>query len=807
MKLKTRIMTLVGSLLLGSFFLSALLGIFFSRETIFKTNTLLQEDFDQYEVHRQKEVSNYLDDKINAILAIISGTLERTKEVQYWNFFFSPSQFNLETNLWQTTALFLMSNKTLDLVQTVINNKVTSSIILDRPPPYRVYNFDLHDEIKLCVVDPQVPDVKMDGPFIGIPYLFDAQIVPEVLGELSSKQPLNLGISHYLLFTPEQIMQFNPKLFDIRVARFMGIDLANQKDTEYPMNLLEITEMKKALPMIRDSIVKAQVYFKANPGYYQYITKNKTTWFQDQFHNLYDVVPGQNIDYDEFGVIKSRYEQITMIWQYASLIATGFSDYNIDDSAPVGFSTIDTARKNGLGILIGDIFNNPPVEVVSPSIFRSEDRIFLGDSTTIDLKTDSGIRQTFLTLGIDIRDLFKGLALVTTRSLLLIVNQEILYATNEKGDQIEIDPSNFPLINILGAPTGTYQNKDGQNFIFLTTKLFPDENVYIVLYCLKSEEFGIIDRVNAGLKAFSNRLSFQTALIALITSVLAFILLSRLSQYITNPIMILAKNTKEVQEGHLDQVKLPKVEDGTEDEIEDLYESFSEMVDGLKEKEKVKGILNKVVSPKIANKILQGNVSLGGEEKVVTVLFADIRHFTEMTEHMKPSELIQVLNSFMTKLSDVIDRHNGVIDKYVGDEVMALFGAPISEQDSVCSAVSCAIAMMKEVEAWNQTRMELKLPPIEIGIGIHTGNVVAGNVGAENRLNYTVLGANVNLAARLCSAAEEKQILTSEDTLNSTHVKELVDFHELAPMTLKGFSKPIKIFEIFEKKSQAPKPS
>jgi class 3 adenylate cyclase len=807
MKLKTRIVSLVGSLLIGSFFIFSVIGIFFSREAVFKTNTILLEDFNNYEKSRQKEVSSYLNDKVNVLLAKMTGILERTKVVQYWNYFFAPRQFNLDTNLWLTSALFLTANKSLDLIQTTINNKLTSSIILDRPPPYQVYLMDFFEEIKLCVVDPQIPNQRLQGPFIGIPYAFDAEVFPEVLTEMDTTRQLNTGLVNYLMFHPKQVIQFNPQIFDVKTQQFMNIDTDNPESVDYPMNLLEIREMKRALPKLRDYLVKAKAYLLSNPGFYQYITDKQETWIQDQFHNLYNVSDETIVEYNEFEITKVRYQQISMIWQYNSLIATGMSDYNINELAPKGLATIDFLRKTGYGILTKDILINPVVEVVSPSIYRSKDRIFLGDTASIDAKTPSGIRQTFLTIGMDVRDLFKGLSLVTNRALLLVVNQQILYATDQQGNLSSFDPADFPLSTLLSAPTGSFFNKKGDQMVFLTTKLFPDQNVYIVLYRLKSEEFGIIDRVVQELKGFSLRLSLQTVAIGLITLVIAFFLLSRLSQYITTPIMLLAKNTKELQEGHLDKIVLPKVEEGAEDEIEDLYESFSEMVDGLKEKEKVKGILNKVVSPKVATKILQGNVALGGEEKVVTVLFADIRQFTEMTEHMQPSEVIQILNSYLSKLSDVIDKHNGVIDKYVGDEVMALFGAPIADPLSAESAVACAVDMMKEVDAWNQSREPLKLPRVEIGIGIHTGNVVAGNVGAENRLNYTVLGANVNLASRLCHAAKPRQILISENTLQSNTIKERVDFRELEPLDLKGFSTPVRVYEIQGKPTQTPTPS
>jgi adenylate cyclase len=178
----------------------------------------------------------------------------------------------------------------------------------------------------------------------------------------------------------------------------------------------------------------------------------------------------------------------------------------------------------------------------------------------------------------------------------------------------------------------------------------------------------------------------------------------------------------------------------------------------------------------------------------ITVLFADIRSFTSMTQKMLPHEVIELLNTCMTKISRVIDEYGGVIDKYVGDEVMALFGAPIASEENALHAVKCAVKILEVLGEWNRERQGQGLIPIEMGIGVHTGLVVAGNMGAENRLNYTVLGRNVNLAARLCAAAHRMQILISDDTLHGPHVEEHLIYEKQTAMTLKGFDQPIDVY-------------
>lgn len=218
--------------------------------------------------------------------------------------------------------------------------------------------------------------------------------------------------------------------------------------------------------------------------------------------------------------------------------------------------------------------------------------------------------------------------------------------------------------------------------------------------------------------------------------------------------------------------------------------------EGLQERKRIRCVLDKVVSKNIASEILSGNDHLGGKEQEVAVLFADIRGFTRLTEKMDPKEVIELLNQCMTKVSHVVDEHSGVIDKYVGDAAMALFGAPFHKDHDAYNAVISAIEMQRRLRSWNEARIAHGLPAVEIGIGVHIGTMVAGNMGSEDRLNYTVLGANVNLASRLCDAAGPSEILVTEDVLKDPKVQEFISVEPLPPKQFKGFSNAIAVYRV-----------
>lgn len=226
------------------------------------------------------------------------------------------------------------------------------------------------------------------------------------------------------------------------------------------------------------------------------------------------------------------------------------------------------------------------------------------------------------------------------------------------------------------------------------------------------------------------------------------------------------------------------------DELGTLAHAFNGMTRDLELKDRYHEVLGQVSDPAVAKQLLEGGLQLGGEVREVAVLFCDIRGFTALTETMEPQEVIEMLNHHMTALTKIIHAHGGVVDKFVGDLVMALFGAPVSYGEDSRQAVRCALAMMEERARLNR----ISTPSFEMGIGLASGPVVAGCMGSDTRLNYTVLGERVNLASRLCSAAAAGEILIDETLARAVAGECTVEARE--PAKLKGFSAPVPVFAV-----------
>jgi adenylate cyclase len=255
------------------------------------------------------------------------------------------------------------------------------------------------------------------------------------------------------------------------------------------------------------------------------------------------------------------------------------------------------------------------------------------------------------------------------------------------------------------------------------------------------------------------------------------------------------------------------------DELGRLSEAFDAMARGLDERDRVRDLLDKNVSPEVAAQLLRDGAALGGEERTVTVLFADLRGFTALSEKLPPPELLALLNRYLDRMSAALEAHGGIIDKYIGDAIMALFGAPVSQGDEADRALAAALAMEAALAQLNQELVAEGRAALAIGIGINTARVVAGNIGSTRRLNYSVIGDGVNVAARIEALTRNPEyratIITTAATLAARQSHDpknpapnydsrspfspaptLISIRPLGTVTVKGRAEPVEIFAV-----------
>ncbi len=206
--------------------------------------------------------------------------------------------------------------------------------------------------------------------------------------------------------------------------------------------------------------------------------------------------------------------------------------------------------------------------------------------------------------------------------------------------------------------------------------------------------------------------------------------------------------------------------------------------------------ISRLIPPSVVEQVLKGELVIekGGRVSEVTMLFSDIRGFTTMSDGRPPQEIVNTLNEYFEVMVDILFQFSGTLDKFVGDEIIGLFGAPIAIDDAPFKAVSCALSMFQALEEFNRTRGAENQPPLRIGVGINTGHVITGSIGSTRALQYTAIGDAMNVASRLVNVAGSGDIIISEDTYK--HVSGRIECKQLPPVKVKGKAEELKVYKV-----------
>ncbi|HXS84486.1 MAG TPA: adenylate/guanylate cyclase domain-containing protein [Mycobacterium sp.] len=279
------------------------------------------------------------------------------------------------------------------------------------------------------------------------------------------------------------------------------------------------------------------------------------------------------------------------------------------------------------------------------------------------------------------------------------------------------------------------------------------------------------------------QLSIAILVISTATLIFGFVLMWILAWLTATPVRVVRAALKRVEDGDLrgDLV----VFDGTE--LGELQRGFNAMVDGLRERERVRDLFGRHVGREVATAAERDMPQLGGEERHVAVVFIDVIGSTQLVTSRPAAEVVQLLNRFFTVIVEEVDRHHGLVNKFEGDAVLAVFGAPNHLDRPEDHALGAARAIAR--------RLDGEVPEIKAGIGVAAGNAVAGNVGAKERFEYTVIGEPVNEAARLCELAknEPRRLLASSDTINAASQDEKARWSLGETVTLRGHDQPTQL--------------
>ena len=260
------------------------------------------------------------------------------------------------------------------------------------------------------------------------------------------------------------------------------------------------------------------------------------------------------------------------------------------------------------------------------------------------------------------------------------------------------------------------------------------------------------------------------------------------SKSVAEPLLGLTFAMARVERGDLDG-RCPVV---SNDELGAVAEGFNRMLDGLREREAIKDTFGRYVTREVRDEILAGRVSVEGEQRDVTVLFADLRDFTPWVESTEPREVVRDLNGYFAEMEAAIRAHGGLIVQFIGDEIEAVFGAPVPASDHAVRALRAALDMRARLAAWNRGRAR----PLRHGIGVHTGPVLAGAIGSRERLSYALVGDTVNLASRIQGLTKDVGVDILVSATTAQRVERGIDLEPLPARRVKGKSVEVEVFRV-----------
>ena len=346
-----------------------------------------------------------------------------------------------------------------------------------------------------------------------------------------------------------------------------------------------------------------------------------------------------------------------------------------------------------------------------------------------------------------------------------------------------LDPLGRAFREGVAAHTGVYSNEHGTWITAFAPIRDPNGQVRAVL--------DVDYRVDVYLARLTGlrHTVLGISLVGGLAAIMAGVVLAR---RVTGPLSALTRSVAQVAEGDLSQ-SLPIQ---SSDEVGQLTSAFNDMLEGLRQRDFIRDTFGRYVSPEVAQTLLESpeGLSLGGEKREVTILMSDLRGYTRFAEEGDPALVMQVLNGYLGRMTEIIIEFGGTINEFIGDGIFAIFGAPLPHADHADRAAACAIAMQCAMEEVNHLHVARGLPRLDMGIGLNTGEAVVGNIGSEKRAKYGVVGAAVNLAARVEGCTVGGQILMSPNTYQ--RIQEIAEVGPPLPVEVKGIREPLLLYEL-----------
>ncbi|NDD99819.1 adenylate/guanylate cyclase domain-containing protein, partial [bacterium] len=507
----------------------------------------------------------------------------------------------------------------------------------------------------------------------------------------------------------------------------------------------------------------------------------------ESIYEKLETISEDSLDNQE--IIPVRYEEMSrnwdlhrFIWEFSAIFLSGiFGDDPDASKAPDGFARTQGNHPKGLGFIWEEISPDIPFKLFDPTgisggfdndleklnggvgiIYHDADsRMYIGNRLQLnylDPKTNK-TRFGSIMLGIDASKFLQKVAVATQESTFLVVNDSVLKAYRPDGSiEDKIVLSKEILERMKKVTHGITRDALGNEYIFFRIQPYEDMDMDLFVFKLRMSEIEILQNLARDIKSLLRSLTEEIYAFGIVLTTAIIFLLWYLLRSVLKPITTLAEAVQSVGSGKETDFPLKEEYSNQPDELRTLFANFEAMLKRMRDGERSRSVLNKFLAPEIAEKILSDAASLHGKQVLATIFFLDFRKFTELTESMPANQMVLMLNTYFNNIVSIIKNHGGIIDKFEGDAVLALWGVPEENPQGPLNAVRAAIEIQKHILVLNEQRKTENKVVLEAGIGIHYAKVTEGIMGSEEHSEFTVIGSSVNITSRVCDEAKGGEI-------------------------------------------------
>ncbi len=794
MRLRVKILSLVSIVfVLGFILYISIQQITISKQLNKAEKNVEEEIIRQYEEKREN-LERYLRSVLSDTQVRTNMLLMKINQYEYVKSQFLPTPENAEKGNWFSAASALLLDPWVEFIQVENEGNVTALYALEPPYASGFWHFEGAPGVEIFAKY----DAKgnLIGPYIGIP-VWMGPLVDYTPFDISGLQDQPEGFAFWILFNPKDILNLDPSNLKATVEgnpiKPLQISVWVKNDPAFQaISKALITSIEKVHNNLLTPEAK-QLYEALDSPQAQDWLKTKLDPLKKQIRDgesIYEkleTISEDSLDNQE--IIPVRYEEMSrnwdlhrFIWEFSAIFLSGiFGDDPDASKAPDGFARTQGNHPKGLGFIWEEISPDIPFKLFDPTgisggfdndleklnggvgiIYHDADsRMYIGNRLQLnylDPKTNK-TRFGSIMLGIDASKFLQKVAVATQESTFLVVNDSVLKAYRPDGSiEDKIVLSKEILERMKKVTHGITRDALGNEYIFFRIQPYEDMDMDLFVFKLRMSEIEILQNLARDIKSLLRSLTEEIYAFGIVLTTAIIFLLWYLLRSVLKPITTLAEAVQSVGSGKETDFPLKEEYSNQPDELRTLFANFEAMLKRMRDGERSRSVLNKFLAPEIAEKILSDAASLHGKQVLATIFFLDFRKFTELTESMPANQMVLMLNTYFNNIVSIIKNHGGIIDKFEGDAVLALWGVPEENPQGPLNAVRAAIEIQKHILVLNEQRKTENKVVLEAGIGIHYAKVTEGIMGSEEHSEFTVIGSSVNITSRVCDEAKGGEI-------------------------------------------------